>query len=186
MLDRAKERLRQRPPDESRRSRATFEASLFRTGRSTSCLLLPCCTTFEPTGVAGCLHCLSPDASGRWLRVGVRSGRQFDPCGPALDAPEVRRVPDPTPGRSGTGTTCSPTSTRKTRPDPLLFQLDLLRQVGFADVEVLHKSLCFAAFGAVKGYYPGPQDDPTSPERQRRDPIAALRACRIFHAGVIR
>lgn len=36
-------------------------------------------------------------------------------------------------------------------PRPLLFQLDLLRQVGFAQVEVLHKNLCFAAFGAIKG-----------------------------------
>jgi tRNA (cmo5U34)-methyltransferase len=36
-------------------------------------------------------------------------------------------------------------------PRPLLFQLDLLRQVGFAQVEVLHKHVCFAAFGAVKG-----------------------------------
>jgi len=36
-------------------------------------------------------------------------------------------------------------------PRPLLFQLDLLRQVGFAQVEVLHKVVCFAAFGAVKG-----------------------------------
>jgi tRNA (cmo5U34)-methyltransferase len=36
-------------------------------------------------------------------------------------------------------------------PRPLLFQLDLLRQVGFAQVEVLHKNVCFAAFGAVKG-----------------------------------
>jgi tRNA (cmo5U34)-methyltransferase len=35
-------------------------------------------------------------------------------------------------------------------PRPLLFQLDLLRQVGFAQVEVLHKNVCFAAFGAVK------------------------------------
>jgi len=35
-------------------------------------------------------------------------------------------------------------------PRPLLFQLDLLRQVGFAQVEVFHKNLCFAAFGAVK------------------------------------
>jgi tRNA (cmo5U34)-methyltransferase len=35
-------------------------------------------------------------------------------------------------------------------PRPLLFQLDLLRQVGFARVEVLHKNVCFAAFGAVK------------------------------------
>ncbi len=35
-------------------------------------------------------------------------------------------------------------------PRPLLFQLDLLRLVGFAQVEVLHKTVCFAAFGAVK------------------------------------
>jgi tRNA (cmo5U34)-methyltransferase len=35
-------------------------------------------------------------------------------------------------------------------PRPLLFQLDLLRQVGFAQVEVLHKNVGFAAFGAVK------------------------------------
>src|SRR4051794_26027863 len=36
-------------------------------------------------------------------------------------------------------------------PRPLLFQLDLLRQVGFSQDEVLHKNVCFAAFGAVKG-----------------------------------
>ncbi len=36
-------------------------------------------------------------------------------------------------------------------PRSLLFQLDLLRKVGFAQVEVLHKNNCFAAFGAVKG-----------------------------------
>src|SRR5690242_8675881 len=36
-------------------------------------------------------------------------------------------------------------------PRPLLFQLDLLRQVGFSQVEVLHKNVCFAAFGAVRG-----------------------------------
>lgn len=35
-------------------------------------------------------------------------------------------------------------------PRPLLFQLDLLRQVGFSQVDVLHKNVCFAAFGAVK------------------------------------
>jgi tRNA (cmo5U34)-methyltransferase len=35
-------------------------------------------------------------------------------------------------------------------PRPLLFQLDLLRQAGFAQVEILHKNVCFAAFGAVK------------------------------------
>jgi tRNA (cmo5U34)-methyltransferase len=36
-------------------------------------------------------------------------------------------------------------------PRPLTFQLDLLREVGFAQVDVLHKNVCFAAFGAVKG-----------------------------------
>jgi tRNA (cmo5U34)-methyltransferase len=35
-------------------------------------------------------------------------------------------------------------------PRPLLFQLDLLRAVGFREVEVLHKNTCFAAFGARK------------------------------------
>lgn len=36
-------------------------------------------------------------------------------------------------------------------PRPLLFQIDTLRQAGFANVEILHKNSCFAAFGAVKG-----------------------------------
>jgi tRNA (cmo5U34)-methyltransferase len=36
-------------------------------------------------------------------------------------------------------------------PRPLGYQLDLLRQVGFQTVEVLHKNSCFAAFGAIKG-----------------------------------
>jgi tRNA (cmo5U34)-methyltransferase len=36
-------------------------------------------------------------------------------------------------------------------PRSLLFQLDLVRQVGFSQVEILHKNVCFAAFGAVKG-----------------------------------
>ncbi len=35
-------------------------------------------------------------------------------------------------------------------PRPLVFQLDLLREVGFHQVEVLHKNNCFAAFGALK------------------------------------
>jgi len=36
-------------------------------------------------------------------------------------------------------------------PRPLMFQLDLLRSVGFVDVEVLHKNSAFAAFGARRG-----------------------------------
>jgi tRNA (cmo5U34)-methyltransferase len=35
-------------------------------------------------------------------------------------------------------------------PRPLVYQLDLLRRVGFGGVEVLHRHSCFAAFGAVK------------------------------------
>jgi len=35
-------------------------------------------------------------------------------------------------------------------PQTLTFQLDLLREVGFQQVDVLHKNVCFAAFGAVK------------------------------------
>jgi tRNA (cmo5U34)-methyltransferase len=35
-------------------------------------------------------------------------------------------------------------------PRPLMYQLDLLRRAGFAQVDVLHKNSVFAAFGAVK------------------------------------
>ncbi len=35
-------------------------------------------------------------------------------------------------------------------PRELVFQLDLLRRVGFSQVDVLHKNVCFAAFGGVK------------------------------------
>lgn len=40
--------------------------------------------------------------------------------------------------------------TQEDTPRPLMFQLDLLRSVGFREVEVLHKNSCFAAFGAIK------------------------------------
>jgi tRNA (cmo5U34)-methyltransferase len=39
---------------------------------------------------------------------------------------------------------------REDTPRPLVYQLDLLGKVGFAQVEVLHQHVCFAAFGAVK------------------------------------
>jgi tRNA (cmo5U34)-methyltransferase len=35
-------------------------------------------------------------------------------------------------------------------PRPLMFQLDMLREVGFGPVDVLHKNICFAVFGTVK------------------------------------
>ncbi len=35
-------------------------------------------------------------------------------------------------------------------PRSLVYQLDLLRGVGFTSVDVLHKNVCFAAFGGVK------------------------------------
>jgi tRNA (cmo5U34)-methyltransferase len=39
---------------------------------------------------------------------------------------------------------------REDTPRSLLFQIDLLRKVGFRHIEVLHKHCCFAAFGAIK------------------------------------
>lgn len=35
-------------------------------------------------------------------------------------------------------------------PRPLTYQVDLLKRVGFQQVEILHKNSCFAAFGAIK------------------------------------
>jgi len=35
-------------------------------------------------------------------------------------------------------------------PRPLLYQVDLLRRVGFGSVDILHKNSVFAAFGATK------------------------------------
>jgi len=35
-------------------------------------------------------------------------------------------------------------------PRSLMFQLDLLRKVGFREIELLHKNSCFAAFGGIK------------------------------------
>jgi tRNA (cmo5U34)-methyltransferase len=35
-------------------------------------------------------------------------------------------------------------------PRSVIYQLDLLREVGFKHIELLHKNSCFAAFGAIK------------------------------------
>ncbi len=35
-------------------------------------------------------------------------------------------------------------------PRPVTYQLDLLRKVGFRQVDILHKNACFAAFGAIR------------------------------------
>ena len=35
-------------------------------------------------------------------------------------------------------------------PRPLLYQIDLLQQVGFREVDILHKSGCYATIGAVR------------------------------------
>ncbi len=35
-------------------------------------------------------------------------------------------------------------------PRPLSFQIQMLQKAGFAEIEILHKHSCFAAFGAVK------------------------------------
>ncbi len=39
---------------------------------------------------------------------------------------------------------------REDTPRTVIYQLDLLRKVGFSQVELLHKNSCFAAFGAMK------------------------------------
>jgi tRNA (cmo5U34)-methyltransferase len=39
---------------------------------------------------------------------------------------------------------------REDTPRPLMFQLDLLREVGFSKVEILHKNSVFATFGGIK------------------------------------
>ena len=39
---------------------------------------------------------------------------------------------------------------REDTPRPATYQLDLLRRVGFASVDIMHKNACFAAFGGVK------------------------------------
>ena len=42
---------------------------------------------------------------------------------------------------------------REDTPRPLAWQLELLRVCGFREVEVLHKHLCFAAFGARNQFF---------------------------------
>ena len=39
---------------------------------------------------------------------------------------------------------------REDSPRSVTYQLDLLRKVGYDQVELLHKNTCFAAFGALK------------------------------------
>ncbi|MFI2743726.1 class I SAM-dependent methyltransferase [Zhouia sp. PK063] len=35
-------------------------------------------------------------------------------------------------------------------PRPITYQLDLMKKVGFSKVEILHKNMCFGAFGGIK------------------------------------
>ncbi len=35
-------------------------------------------------------------------------------------------------------------------PRPLFYQLDLMRRVGFRSIEILHKNICFSAYGGIK------------------------------------
>jgi len=39
---------------------------------------------------------------------------------------------------------------REDTPRPLMEQIQLLQQVGFQKIEILHKNSCFAAFGGIK------------------------------------
>ena len=35
-------------------------------------------------------------------------------------------------------------------PRSMIYQLDLMKKVGFKSVEILHKNMCFGAFGGIK------------------------------------
>ena len=35
-------------------------------------------------------------------------------------------------------------------PRSVTYQLDLMKRVGFRQVEILHKNMCFAAFGGIR------------------------------------
>ena len=35
-------------------------------------------------------------------------------------------------------------------PRSMNYQLDLMKQIGFRKVEILHKNMCFGAFGGIK------------------------------------
>ncbi len=35
-------------------------------------------------------------------------------------------------------------------PRPLMYQLDLMKKIGFRNVDILHKNICFAAYGGIK------------------------------------
>jgi tRNA (cmo5U34)-methyltransferase len=39
---------------------------------------------------------------------------------------------------------------REDTPRSVLFQINLMREVGFEKVEILHKRNCFAVFGGIK------------------------------------
>ena len=41
---------------------------------------------------------------------------------------------------------------REDSPRPVTYQLELLRRVGFSEVDLLHQNSCFAAFGGKKGH----------------------------------
>ena len=36
-------------------------------------------------------------------------------------------------------------------PRSMNYQLDLMKKVGFSNTEILHKNMCFGAFGGIKG-----------------------------------
>ena len=122
-----------------------------RPGRSTSCWPLRCCTTCAPTtewrDVFAAFHRALRPGGSVWVFDLVESSipavqqlmrRQYGEYLTRLKDEAYRDHVFAYVEKEDT-------------PRPLLFQLDLLRQVGFAQVEVLHKNVCFAAFGAVKG-----------------------------------
>ena len=39
---------------------------------------------------------------------------------------------------------------REDSPRSMNYQLDLMKNIGFSKVEILHKNMCFGAFGGIK------------------------------------
>ena len=150
MLDRAAARLTAAAPANSPPSKATCVKSHLEKTVSTSSWLPPCCTICEPT------------------RSGKPSSKNSSaPSVPAAHSgfPTWSSTP-PAPSINSCGSADGEYLTglngeayrdqvfayieKEDTPRSLVYQLDLLRRVGFSEVEPLHKNGPFAAFGAVK------------------------------------
>jgi len=118
--------------------------------------------SYDVIVAAAVLHHLRDDAD--WLAVFSKIFRLLKPHGsfwcsdlvshesPAVQALMWRRYGDYLTAAGGAAFQDAVFACidREDSPRPLTFQLELLRRVGFASTDVLHKNSCFAVFGGVK------------------------------------